>query len=65
MTLCCHAKSPAVGNSCLACRYLAQIQDMQDEDINTQAMLEGILGEHIHLAHSINKLLLLENAVYH
>lgn len=37
---------------------------MQDDDINTQAVLEGILGEHIHLAHSINKLLLLESAVF-
>ena len=37
---------------------------MQDDDINTQAVLEGILGNQIHLAHSINKLLLLENVVY-
>ena len=46
------------------CRYLTKVQTAQDEDVNTQAALEQILGQHIYLAHGINKLLLLENAVY-
>lgn len=47
-----------------ACRYLTQVQNAQDDDPNTQATLEQILGDQMHLAHSINKLLLWENAVY-
>ena len=47
-----------------ACRYLTQVQKAQDDDTNTQATLELILGDQMHLAHSINKLLSLENAVY-
>ena len=46
------------------CRYLTQVQTAQEDDSNTQAALEQILGDQMHLAHSINKLLLLENAVY-
>ena len=47
-----------------SCRYLTQVQTAQEVDTNTQAALEQILGDQMHLAHSINKLLLLENAVY-
>lgn len=46
------------------CRYLTNVQTAQDDDTNTQAVLEQILGNQMHLAHGINKLLLLENAVY-
>lgn len=45
-------------------RYLTQVQNAQDDDTNTQAVLEQILGDQMHLAHSINKLLSLESAVY-
>ena len=45
-------------------RYLTQVQNAQDEDTNTQAVLEQILGDQMHLAHSINKLMSLESAVY-
>jgi hypothetical protein len=45
-------------------RYLTQVQNAQDDDANTQAALEQILGDQMHLAHSINKLLSLESAVY-
>ena len=45
-------------------RYLTQVQNAQDDDANTQAVLEQILGDQMHLAHSINKLLSLESAVY-
>lgn len=40
------------------------MQNAQDDDMSTQAALEQILGEQMHLARGINKLLLLENAVY-
>lgn len=46
------------------CRYLTAVQTAQGDDVNTQAALEQILGNQMHLAHAINKLLLLENAVY-
>ncbi|KAL3138835.1 hypothetical protein ABBQ32_005668 [Trebouxia sp. C0010 RCD-2024] len=45
-------------------RYLTKVQNAQDDDMSTQAALEQILGEQMHLARGINKLLLLENAVY-
>ena len=45
-------------------RYLTQVQNAQDDDANTQAVLEQILGDQMHLAHSINKLLSYESAVY-
>lgn len=46
------------------CRYLTKVQNAQDDEVNTQAALEQILGQHMHLAHGIHKLLLLEDAVY-
>jgi DNA-binding transcriptional regulator YbjK len=45
-------------------RYLTQVQNAQDDDANTQAVLEQILGNQMHLAHNINKLMSLESAVY-
>ena len=46
------------------CRYLTAVQNAQGDDLSTQAALEQILGNQLHFAHAINKLLLLENAVY-
>lgn len=46
------------------CRYLTAVQTAQGDDVNTQAALEQILGNQLHLAHGVNKLLLLENVVY-
>lgn len=44
-------------------RYLKQVQSA-DEECNTQATLERLLGPKIHLAMLLNKLLVLESTVY-
>lgn len=44
-------------------RYLKDIQDAESEP-STQGMLDRLLGDKIYLGQQINKLLLLEAAVY-